>query len=372
MRLRWALTTAGLIFIAIVAGGCGRDDNAQLVLGAVLPMTGNAAKYGEQMKEGVDLAVEQINAAGGINGKRVRVLVEDGQADAKTSIAAFRKLVSQDHVPGVVSGFSGVILALSPIATETTTVLLNCGATSPEIEGASPFVFSDIPNAKQEATFLADVVFEKFGVRKVAIFWQNNDAGLGMQQLFQQRFEALGGAVVAKESQEPGASDFRAQLNKLKEANPQAIFMPTYSKEFGLAIKQARELGLTCQFFGYAATEVQEMIDLAGSAAEGVVYSYYAYDQRTPTPAARRFLDAYQKKYAHSPNLYSATFYDGILLLADGLAKGHTSGQALRTYLHEMKGFEGSSGVIVFTETGTVQSALRLKTVKDGKFVEYK
>jgi len=357
-----------LIFLSLT--GCKDRDKGDFVLGAVLAMTGDASKYGDQMKEGMDLAVEEINQHGGINGHPLKLVVEDCRADPKTAVSAFRKLTTFHQVPAVLSGISSVVVALAPVAAESKVVLLNCAAVTPKIEGANHYTFSDLPNAKQEGAFLAESVFSRYPQKKVAIFWLNNETGLALHDNFKDRLLKLGGQIVADETHEAGATDYRAQLLKIKSTEPDVICMPTWSKEFGLAIKQARELGLGCQFFSIAAMENPEMLNIAGSAAEGVLYSYYSLNENSPDATSRAFVGAYQKRYSRLPTVYNWTCYDGVYLVAEALRHGADTGEKMADFWLKMPVYKGATGELKFSPSGAVTTALRLKTVRNGKFAE--
>jgi len=352
--------------------GCGKQQKkSPLKIGVVIPLTGQWAPYGEQMRQGIDLAAENVNRAGGIDGTPVRVIYEDGEAKPAKSMQAFNKLINVDKVPAVISGFSTVILTLAAQANDNKVVLLNCGATSPQIAKAGPYVFTDIPNANYEASYLAEYLYKKLGYRKAAVFWQNNDAGIGMRNVFSKRFTELGGQIVGTLSHEQGQTNFRSLLSQLKKLNAQVVFIPTYSKEMGLILRQWKEMGLKAKVVGYAATEVKDLLDVAGNAAEGILYSYYAYDANSGKPKVKEFVVNFKAKYGKGPGLYSATFYDGAMLLFDAFKKGARTGPEIRDFLLSVKNYSGVSGTLTFDGKTSVVTPLQIKTVRHGKFVKY-
>lgn len=359
-----------IVGITILFLGCQKRIE-KFSIGSIIPLTGEWARYGNQMKKGMDLAVKILNEEGGINGKNFEILYEDGQARPKESIQAFNKLIQVNKVPAVISGFSGVILSLSPIANSNTVVLLNCGATNPEIEDAGDYIFSDIPNANYEAKYLAEFLYNSLKSRNVAIFWQNNDAGIGMRGVFKNTFEKLGGKIIISIGHEQGQTQFKTELIQIKEHKPEAVFVPTYSKEMGLILRQAHEIRFNTQFVNYAAFEVKEVLEIAGDYAEGAIYSYYSYDPNSSDENVRKFHKRFIEEYNEEPGLYSATFYDGVMIIGEALKKGHTSGTEIKNYLYTIKNFPGASGEISFNKKGAVVMPLQIKTVKEGKFVKY-
>lgn len=358
-----------IIAILIFLVSCGPKAKQEAKIGVVIPLSGEAADYGIRMKQGIDLAIERINQNGGINGRKVRVLYEDGQANPTRSVSAFKKLIDIDKVPAVLSGFSTVVLALAPIANQSKIVLLNCGATSPKIADAGPFVFSLIPLATQEASFLADYVWNKMQIKEIIIYWQNNDAGDGMRKIFKSKFESYGGKIIAELVHEQNQTDFKSDLLKIKRLPKAPIFAPTYSKELSLILKQARELGIDSLFIGYAATEVPTVIEIAGKSAEGVIYSYYSYDSSSNAPNVKDFVQKFKSRYGEEPNLYAATFYDGAMLLSEAFKKGAFAGEEIRNYLLSIENYNGITGLITFKGSNVASVPLSIKTIKDGKFI---
>lgn len=373
LNMLWALSI--IILTVLVVTGCEKKEVAkqsELKVGLVLPMTGDAAQYGVAMNRGAQLAVEEYNAKN--PSIPIDIILEDSQGTAKLGVTVTEKLIQQDHVPVIISAFSGVILATAPIAERNKVVMINGPANSPKLRGLSPYLFNMMLLSDQEGSYLADVAYKRLDKRNVAVFYTDNDSGRGFYQVFAKRFKELGGNIVIAEGHKQNESNFRTVLFKAKKVNPDLIFLAAYYKEAALLIKQAREIGITVPFLSYSAIESPEFLKLAGHAAEGVVYSQPGFDTTSDSPIMKSFISQYKKKYNEDPNIWAAQFYDAIQVITSAIntLKGRElSGENIRKAIAEMKPLEGVVGSIEFDEQGSLKRDLRLKTVKDGKFTKY-
>ncbi len=373
-NMLWALSI--IILTVFVVTGCEKKEVAkqsELKVGLVLPMTGDAAQYGVAMNRGAQLAVEEYNAKN--PSIPIDIILEDSQGTAKLGVTVTEKLIQQDHVPVIISAFSGVILATAPIAERNKVVMINGPANSPKLRGLSPYLFNMMLLSDQEGSYLADVAYKRLDKRNVAVFYTDNDSGRGFYQVFAKRFKELGGNIVIAEGHKQNESNFRTVLFKAKKKNPDLIFLAAYYKEAALLIKQAREIGITVPFLSYSAIESPEFLKLAGHAAEGVVYSQPGFDTTSDSPIMKSFIRQYKRKYNEDPNIWAAQFYDSVQVIIKAiniLKNQELTGENIRKAIAEMKPIEGVVGSIEFDEQGTLKRDLRLKIVRDGKFNIYR
>jgi len=342
-------------------------------IGAVLQMTGSAGSYGPLFKSGCELAMEDINAQGGIKDKKLEILFEDSRSLPTAAIAAMKKLCAIDKVPAVIMGGSGLVLASASVANGNKVVLVNGAALSPKIKEAGEYVFSSISDASVEVKWMAEYLIKKRGIKKVALFYLNNEMGLGAKDEFEKEFLKNGGHIVAIESHEENTTDVRTQLAKIKSAKPEAVYLASHHKESGLVMKQAGIMGVKTKdipWFSFAPMEGPATIELGGAAAEGIVYTAPAFDPTGPDPKMREFGEKYKKKYGNLPGLYSATMYDGVQLIAWGISNSTYSGEGIKIALEKVKDFPGVSGRITIDQHAVIGPII-LKTVRDGKFVRY-
>ncbi|MBI1745171.1 MAG: ABC transporter substrate-binding protein [Acidobacteria bacterium] len=238
--------TVGLVFMLIAA--C-TDRSPVLRVGCITPLTGDGASYGTATKRGLDLATEKINSMGGINGKRLEILYEDDRMSAITATNAIQKLITVDKVPVIIGAFgSSVTLAIAPIAEKNKVVLFSASSTADAIKDAGDYVFRNVPPNKAQGKTAAEFCLNQLKAKSAAILQMNNDYGVSLSDAFKATFVGGGGKILAIESYNPGSSDFRAQITKVRGQHPDIMFFPGHYEPSGLILKQAKELGLTSTF----------------------------------------------------------------------------------------------------------------------------
>jgi branched-chain amino acid transport system substrate-binding protein len=348
--------------------GCRFSTKESIKIGALLPLTGSGALYGKYAKNGIELATGEINQAGGVNGKKLEVVMEDSQSNPASGVSAYHKLLDVDRVPATLVEFSPVVMACASIANTQKSVLLNCGAQTPKIREAGQFVFSAIPDANEEAKQMAEFVYHTLNLRAVATFCINTDTGVATTEVFAQNFTRLGGKILAQERHEQGATDFRLQLARLRSVAPRAVYVVSLVRESSLILKQAAELGMKTQWLSYTSFQGPDIVNVAGPAAEGAIYTYPSFSPDA-SPQAKAFASAYLQKYSEEPEAYAATFYDGIYALKNALEKG-TSGDTMRAGLRASV-YQGVAGPIDFRTVNWVVKPLEFRSVRGGRFVRY-
>ena len=251
-------------------------------IGHIVPLTGSNAEFGTSFNQTAQMAVDEINNAGGINGVKVALLSEDSMADPKQGISAFNKLVQVDKVPVVIGAWSTVLMATAPVADQNQVILINYGANATTLRGSGKFVFNTFPLADLDIKVLANYVYDNLKLKKGAILYINNDTGKSNAETFKAAFEAKGGKILANESHQPDAMDFGAQLAKIKAADPEIVHIPSLIQEMPRIVKQAREMGIKAQFTSYSVAEGQQMLDQGGDAADGLIYTFLAPAETDP------------------------------------------------------------------------------------------
>ena len=225
------------------------------------------AEWGNNTKNGIDLAVEKVNNAGGINGRKLKILYEDTQGTPKNGVAAIQKLITIEKVPAVIDdSMSTQTLAMSPIAEKSKVVLLATGATAPKISEAGDYIFRIWNSDDLEGKVSAKFVYDDLKLYNAAILYINNDYGNGLESVFKKAFEKLGGRIISSESFGQGDTDFRTQLTKIKNGKPEAIYVVGYPKEIALLLKQATELKINSKVIGTVTIEDPNIIKLANKA----------------------------------------------------------------------------------------------------------
>jgi branched-chain amino acid transport system substrate-binding protein len=337
-------------------------------IGAILPLSGKNATYGNEIKNAIDLAIEEINNSGGINGRKIEVIYEDDQADPKVGVNAMQKLVNIDKVPVVLGSWvSGVVVASAPIA-EKAKVIVMAEAIAPAITNAGDYIFRIQPSATYYSDKLMEVVINKLGLKKIAIIYINNEFGVALRDTLRSATQRLGGQIVIEESYMPGDSDFRSQLTKIKSAKPEALFIGGYQEQINI-IKQANELGLKTQFLAGPPFESQTTIQSLGNLAEGVIYPYHFAVEKA-NPKTISYMEAYKKKFGVETGGFAPLMYDAVYIIANAMKKCETNTDCIKTELYNTN-YNGVSGNITFDKNGDPIIPIIIKTVKNGKFVPY-
>lgn len=341
----------------------------EIAVGAILPLTGQGAAYGEAAKRGMDLALQQVNSGGGIDGRTLRIIYEDSQGDPKAGLSAFQKLVAVDGVPAVLGDLlSSVTLSVAPVANRREVVLLSPASSSPKLTDAGAYVFRNCPSDIYEGTVMADYASETLGLERIAILRINNEYGVGIGSVFKKKFVENGGTIVAEESYAEDATDFRTQITKIAAQNPQAVYLLGY-KQMGYILRQAKELGLKTQFLSTVTFEDPEILKLAGDAADGVIYSASKFSPDSADETVQRFVNAYEAAYQSEPNIFAGLSYDAVQILVIAMRDGGISGPPIREALHRVKDYPGVAGETTIDENGDAVLSPVLKTIRDGKFL---
>jgi branched-chain amino acid transport system substrate-binding protein len=319
-------------------------------VGGIGVLSGPYAVYGQAVQKGVDLYVEQLNAAGGVNGKLVEVIWEDDQGDATTGINAYNKLVDNDGVVAIIGPvLTGVTKAVAEYAADVGIPMITASATAYEITTGRPSVFRtcflDPFQAIQMARFAADE-----GIKKVAVLYDNgDDYSTGLYNAFIAECKVLGLEVVATESAAFADVDFKSQLTNIQSAAPEAVFLPYYGAPAALILTQSNELGFKTKFLG--ADGIADIVDSISNKAllTSITYSDH-FSIQADSKQAVAFVAAYKAKYNEDPTVsFSATGYDAALVLCEAFKQGSLKYADVVAAI-KATNVEGVSGVITFDD----------------------
>ena len=311
--------------------------------------------------------MEQINASGGVLGRKLEVVYEDTQALAKEGVSAYRKLVTIDKVSAIIDdSVSGVTLAMAPMAEKDKVVILATGATAPAISEAGDFIFRIWNSDAYEGEVAAKHAYEDLDSRSAAILYINNDYGKGLEQVFTLEFTKLGGKVAASESFAQSATNLRTQLTKIKAAKPDVLYLVGFPKETPIALKQARELQLDVPVLGTVVIHDPNLIEAAGEAAEGLSFPF---PKDATGEHVEAFRAAFRVKYGEDPPVVADVGYDAVKMLARAIAlSGGSTGEDIRRGLNMLKDYPGASGTMTFDENGDVRKPMGIKSIRNQRF----
>jgi branched-chain amino acid transport system substrate-binding protein len=364
-----------LLFIAVSFQiGIPCSNAAETIkIGGCYPMTGTGAQYGERMSASALLRVAEENAAGGINGKQIKLVICDHKGVPREGVACANKLIHVHHVPAFESQYSGVVLACAPIVNDNKAVLLNTSAMNPKIRECGPWVFAINPLGDYEGKAQAQFVFNELKMKNAVIMYINNAFGKAMAEVVKNEFERLGGKVLAYEAHSQDATYFRTQLTKIKDLKPEVIFLESYYMEAGLIVKQAKEVGLTgLQWVSYGGIQEPQFIEIAGDAAEGFICTVAGWNPDDPRKIVQDFKKNLMEKHGVEAEMTGAMVYDGIKLLAEVMRKHGTTAEEIRQGLHKVRNFEGVTGFCSIDKDGMVVKEFQLTILKNGQWVAYK
>jgi branched-chain amino acid transport system substrate-binding protein len=331
----------------------GAAGGGEILVGEYGSLTGPQATFGQSTHNGIMLAVDEINAAGGVNGRKIKVLTEDDQSKQEEAANAVQKLISQNNVVAVLGEVaSSASIAAAPICQANKVPMITPSSTNAEVTKKGDYIFRmcfvDDYQGHQLAQFAINSQAQKgLGAKRAAILIDNkSDYSTGLARFFEEKFVALGGTIVARASYANGDSDFRSQLTSVKASNPDVLFVPGYYTDIGQIAIQARDLGIKQPLLGGDGWESPKLIEIGGKALEGCFYSNH-YFSGDPAPAVRDFVRKYQERFGQEPDSLAALGYDSTRVLADSMKRaGKIDGQSIRDAIASTQGFAGVTGTI--------------------------
>lgn len=371
-----SLLCAGLLTMGLLTG-CGgskggKDAGDTIKVGADIELTGGSASFGKSAQNAINLAFKQINDKGGVNGKKLALVVADNKSEAAEATNAMQKLVAQDKVVAVIGpNLSSASIAATAVNTGAKVLAISPMGTNPNVtvckDGKTKdFMFRACFIDPFQGTVMANFASKTLKAKKVAILIDNSsDYAKGLAQFFEESFVKAGGQVVAKESYLQKDTDFKATLTKIKATNPDMIYVPGYYQEVGMIVKQAREMGLACPMAGGDGWDSAKMPEIAGKSALNNTYFSSLYSPDEDSAMNKEFVAAYQKAYNEKPDVFAALAYDSALLVANAVKDaGSTDTVKIKDAMAKTKGFAGVSGSVTFNE--------QHNPVKSAVIIEYK
>ena len=349
-----ALIVGGLMACGIFAGcgeqGAGGGNGDEIVVGSNFEMTGNHAQYGVNASNGFKLAIKEANDAGGINGKKIKVVEADAKSEAAESVNAATKLISDDKVIAMVGpAVTANVIAESDVAAQNKVSVIAPAATNPDVTVENgelkPYIFRACFIDPQQGTVMAEFAAKDLNAKTAVLYLDSSsDYSKSLGKVFKDKFEADGGKVVMEEAFLAKDQDFKATLTKLQTANADVIFVPAYYEEVGKIVKQARELGITAAILGTDGWDDSKVIDIAGKDALNNTYFCTHYFEGDPN--VKNFLEAYKKEYNTDPNVFAALGYDAGKMLVDAITRGGENNEKIRESIETIKDLQVGTGKI--------------------------
>lgn len=382
------ILVASTLFAGVLAGCSGGQNSSggnsgggdakgdTIKIGANLELSGEVASYGQSISEGMELAIEEINDSGGVDGKKIKVVKVDNKSDNAEAASAATRLTSQENVLAIIgAATSGNTIAQAQIANDTKTILLSPSGTAPNVteneDGSiNEYVFRTSYIDPFQGTVAANFAAKELGVKTAAIYSDSaSDYAKGLAAAFKETFQKAGGKIVAEESYVAGDTDFRSTLTRIKSANPEFVFIPGYYEEVGLIVKQARESGVTVPLMGADGWDSPTLVDLAGKDALNNTFITNHYSAQDPDTKIQEFVTKFKEKYKDkSPDAFNALGYDSVYLLVDAIKRaGSLDREAVKDALEETKDISLVTGVVTIDKKhNPIKSATILEYV-DGE-----
>jgi branched-chain amino acid transport system substrate-binding protein len=349
--MKWLIM---IIMVGLLALGCTGNvvKENTIKIGAQLALTGDVAVYGIPMANGVNLAVDQLNANGGINGKMIELVMEDSVCDPKTASIVANKLILVDKVSAIVGDLcSSSMLSAAPLAEENGVVMLSSSATSPYIKDAGDYIFRNVASDDfqgKEGAKLAN----KLNVKRVGIIAENTDYGIALSKVFTTEFEKFGGEVITVEKYEQQKTkDFRTQVAKVLNNDIDGIYILGIGAPMVTLIKQIKEQDSEVQLIGSEAMADQTFGELAEGLAEGLIATR---PKTNDDEAFKVFSTDYKSKYNREPGVYVAESYDAIMVIAKAIEISDGSREGIKNALYQLGVYCGASGCFEFDSFGEV------------------
>jgi branched-chain amino acid transport system substrate-binding protein len=351
----------------LVAGFAAGDE---IKVGEVNPLSGGVSQFGISCHQGILLAFEEANGAGGVLGKKIRLISEDSQSKPGQSSTAVRKLITQDGVVAILGdATSSATLEAAPIAQAARVPMITPSATNPRITEVGDYIFRVCFLDEFQGRVLARFAREKLHLEKVAMLTDvKQDYSVDLAGFFKQEFTKLGGTIVKEESYSSGDTDFRAQLTAIRAAKPDALCIPGYYSEVSLILKQARQIGLTIPGLGCDGWANDTLLSIGGKAVEGCYFTNH-FSPDDPAPQVQKFVREYKAKFGAVPDTFGALGYDAARLLADAITRaGKPESEAIRDALAGTQNFQGVTGEISIDKNRNASKPVLVVTIRDGKF----
>ncbi|MCX7995382.1 MAG: ABC transporter substrate-binding protein [candidate division WOR-3 bacterium] len=363
-----------LIFLGILILACGPQENV-IKIGLVAPLTGDVKTFGESTKNGFLLAIEEANARGGINGKQIKTFIQDDKNDPTEATNAGSKLINQDGVKLIIGSVSSKCsIPLSQVCQDASAVMISPTSTNPKVtirdDGSrKDFIFRACFIDPFQGMVAAKFALENLKAKTTAILYDvGNDYVKGLAEFYRDNFMKGGGQVLVYESYQKDDTDFSALLTKVKQANPDILYIPDYYNKVGLIAKQARQVGIKSILMGGDGWDSPEMLKIAGDAIVGGYFTNH-YSPDDPRPEVQEWVKKYLAKYGSMPDALATLAYDATCLLLEAIKIANSDNPVkVKEALQGIKDFKSVSGNISLDEFGNpIKSAVILKYTKTGQ-----
>lgn len=373
-----ALGTGGLLTSCGPSGDAVGTNSAEVENGAdakpwrvgvIQPLTGSLAAYGSRARNGTSLAAEEINARGGVGGRKIELVIVDSKGNGKGGVAAMRRLLTGKPLDFVVGDLaSKVTLAVAPIVEESQVVYMATGSSAPAVAQAGDYIFRNFPCDSFSSKVMAGFLCQEQGLSKLAVVAPNDELGKSFADEFTAEVNRLGGTMVAREEYESDDLQAKEIATKIANRSPQAVYVPGYPKQSGLMYKALREASYTGMLATDVVGEAPEFRSILGGAVDGTFFAAPAFDPTADDERIQHFVAAYKSAYEQEPDNVAACAYDAVQIFAKAASELKPFSQDnVKSFLYGLKGYPGVSGSITFDANGDVEKDFLVKRYQGSK-----
>lgn len=361
----------------MTSGGGGSSSDV-IKIGVDLELTGGQASFGTSALKGVQLAVDEINQAGGINGKKIEIVQADNASKPEESTRAVKKLISQDKVVAVIGPTTSTnTLAAVQVVQDKMIPFITSAATNPKVTvneqtgKVNDYVFRACFIDPFQGSVMANFSTQNLHAKTAVIYTDtSSDYSKGLTKFFEETFTKNGGKILSKESYQQGDTDFNSVLTRIKGEKPDVIYVPGYYQEVGKIVKQARAMGITVPILGGDGWDAPQLVDIAGKDALNNTYISNHYAADDPDPMIQKFVSTFKNKYNIAPDAFAVLSYDATNMLADAIKRaGSVDPVKIRDALASIKDFKAVTGTLTLDQNHDPIKAAVVLAYKDGKQV---
>jgi branched-chain amino acid transport system substrate-binding protein len=363
-----------MVFAAILLWGCGEAPQNTIRIGVFAPLSGANMTYGQSCQNGVLMAVDEANAQGGLNGKQFELIIRDDQSRADSARTEVKQLIEKEKVIAVIGGVTSAnSMAAAPVCQKLDVPMITPAATSPEVTEVGDCIFRVCFIDPFQGDVMAIFAYRSLKLKRVAILEdRRSEYSNGLARYFRQKFEELGGTIVADENYAAGDAKFTDQIAVIKDANPEAVFVPGYYQEVGLIAVQARAAGLTVPLLGGDGWNSPRTLELAGDALDGCFFSDH-FTTSDPRPEVQTFIKKYEERFGATPDAIAPLSYDAAGMLISAMRQTGSAGVPepgqIRSALASVTDYAGVTGPISIDADRNAQKPAVVMQIRDGAFV---
>jgi len=351
------------------AGGTPGVNGDTILLGEVGSLTGSEATFGISTRNAIELAINQVNAAGGVKGKKIEIRVYDNQSKPEEAAQAANRLINQDNVLLILGEVaSSNSIAMAEKAQPAKVPMISNASTNPKVTEIGDYIFRVCFIDPFQGYVMAKFAHDNLKINKVAVLRDLGSAySQGLADVFERKFTEMGGKIVGRETYTKGSTDFRSQLTAIKRESPDALYIPGYYNDIGIIARQARELGLTATLMGGDGWDSDKLFELGGSAVEGSYFSNH-YSPDDPSPRVQKFIADYKAANGAVPDSLAALGYDAAMVAVDAIKRAPSFDRAaIRDAIAQTKNFHGVTGSITLDEKRNATKSAVVLQVGKGK-----